>query len=365
MANFWVVALGLLLVSSYPANAETPPRYTLTVLPLTFYSLSGRGSGLNNRGQVVGVTGAYDPQRQVDAPPSLRLALWQRGRRLRLLVSAQEQAWAGRSSTAAAINDRGEVAGNFQVINSGGWTYTGSNSFRWAHGRLAIIPGLPGDDYWAVTGLNNLGDAVGTSNKNIRGDLIAEMPPGADPDAPHAFVSSHGRTASLGLGIANGINDRGQIVGASGGRAILWQNGVQKTLGEGEASAINAHGLIAGTCVLAARQRDKTRACLWQDGRRVILSRLPSHASAVNSRGQVVGRADVAGPGGAQDSHAALWRRGREYDLNRYVRLPQGWTLTEATGINDAGWIIGEGYVDSGPRAHSPARGFTFLLTPR
>ncbi len=354
----------LALLSALPASADAPPRYTLTALPLTFYSLSGRGSGLNNRGQVVGVTGAYDLQRQVDAPPLLRLALWQRGRRLRLLVSAQEQAWAGRNSTAAAINDRGEVVGNFQIISSGAWTYTGSNSFRWASGHLAIIPGLPGDDYWAVIGLNNRGDAVGTSNKNIRGDLTAEMPPGTDADAPHAFVSSRGKTTWLGIGVANGINDRGQIVGASGGMAVLWQNGVRKTLGEGEASAINAHGLVVGTCGLASRQRDSTRACLWQNRRQVILSRLPSHASAVNSRGQVVGRADVAVPGDAQDSHAVLWRRGQEYDLNRCVRLPKGWTLTEATGINDQGWIIGEGYVNPEPNSSPLGRQFTFLLTP-
>lgn len=364
MRNTVVLLLaGLLLPGA--SKADTLPRYQLTVLPLTFYSLSGHGCGLNNKGQVIGDSTADRVERGNDLPPLLRLALWQRGKKLRLLFSAQTHLDMDRHSTAVSINDRGQVVGNFQIISSGGWTYYGSHAFCWTKGHLANIPLLPGDDYGAALGLNNHGDVVGTSNQNIRGDLLVDAPPGTNANAPHAFVYRRGKTTWLGFGSANSINDRGQIVGASaGGTAVLWQNGGRKTLWEGAASAINEAGMVVGTRGNRSF-REKPSACLWKNGRLFILSSLRSDAYGVNRRGQVVGEVQRPRPGGGSETRASLWQRGREYDLNRCVHLPKGWILNKATGINDRGWIIGEGHVDSGPSGSSPEREFTFLLTPQ
>jgi len=181
------------------SSADAPPRYQLTVLPLTFYSLSRHGSGLNNQGQVVGVSSLDSIARGKGGSPLLRLALWQRGKKQWLLFSAQEHLDLDRSSTAAGINDRGQVIGNFQVISFGAVTSYSSNAFLWAKGSLVDIPLLPGDDYCAVQGLNNHGEAVGTAATNA--------------GLSHAFIYRRGKTINQGVGSASGINDQSWIIG--------------------------------------------------------------------------------------------------------------------------------------------------------
>ena len=59
---------------------------------------------------------------------------------------------------------------------------------------------------------------------------------------------------------------------------------------------------------------------------------------------------------GAVASHAFVYSAGRMQDLNALIPAHSGWVLTEATSINDAGRIVGEGLPNGVER--------TFLLTP-
>ncbi len=57
-----------------------------------------------------------------------------------------------------------------------------------------------------------------------------------------------------------------------------------------------------------------------------------------------------------QNFKAFLYASGKAYDLNTLVTNAAGWTLTNATAVNDAGQIVGAGFVNGQEHA--------FLLTP-
>lgn len=77
-----------------------------------------------------------------------------------------------------------------------------------------------------------------------------------------------------------------------------------------------------------------------------------SEARALNIYGDVVGR---SGNGDWSASRAMLWRGGTAVDLHTTV-TDNGWTLQVATGINNAGQIVGTGRHNGQTRA--------FLLQP-
>ena len=175
-----------------------------------------------------------------------------------------------------------------------------------------------------------------------------------------------GHITRLWPGVARDINNQGWIVGvkdagfnASRAKGVLWRNG-HITLLSMQPVAINGRGEIAGNIPLT---EDTGRACVWRRGRVTLLSKQISHAYALNDRGAVVGeRADAALP---HPSHATLWRQGRTYDLNRCVGLPANWVIQSAIGVNNQGWIIGNGGIYKTPKDKQPIRVFSFLLTPR
>jgi probable HAF family extracellular repeat protein len=81
-----------------------------------------------------------------------------------------------------------------------------------------------------------------------------------------------------------------------------------------------------------------------------------SEGDAINALGGVVGRSYNASSGGAIiDSHPFIYDT-QMRDLNDLISTGSGWLITEAWGINDSGWITGQGTLDGQRHA--------FLLTP-
>jgi probable HAF family extracellular repeat protein len=210
----------------------------------------------------------------------------------------------GSASSVNAINDSGQVAGNYSV--DGGVSQHG---FLLTDGSVTELGSLGGTKT-SVSGMNGSGWVVGSSYLS-------------DNSTFHAFLYSNGMMQDLGTFDRNSgatdISSLGQVVGWSGNnstaRAILYYNGVMSDLG-----------------TLGGRS---------------------TSAFAINDLGQVVGTAI-----GLQDSHAFIYEGGVMADLNTLLPLGySGWLLESASDINNDGWITGTALAPDGTE-HG------YILTP-
>jgi len=123
------------------------------------------------------------------------------------------------------------------------------------------------------------------------------------------------------------------------------------------AAAINDANQITGQAYLSANT--KAHAFLWANGKMKDIDTLGSTYSegeSINQSGAVVGRMTVSSPSLYLVYHAFVFRSGKMQDLNKLIPKSSGWVLEEASGINDAGQIVGVGTL------HGQDHGF--LLQP-
>ena len=275
------------------------------------------------------------------------------------------------SSSANAINAAGSCVG---FSEGEGIPFQAT---LWAGGERIVLPARGGEQCMAF-GINDAGVVVGWGQ------------PGPPAIEPRACRWEEGRPTDLGaLGagirsVAYAINTEGAIVGAStielddtqpaAEHAVLWLRDETVDLGTiagsySAATAINDAGRIVGVSTTGRQQRPfgpGTHATLWVDGRSPVdLGTLGtgerSQATAVNAAGAIVGSSATSEElpnGEIGQEHACLWEGGATspQDLNDLVAPNSGWVLERANGINDAGRIVGAGYLRGKPRA--------FLLDP-
>lgn len=247
--------------------------------------------------------------------------------------------------------------------------------FLWVNGLKVKMPTLGGNN-GAAWGANDWGEVVGLA-ETATVDSNCVAPQVLDYEAV-LWTPINNRIQRLPpypgdtVGAAVGINDYGQIVGATGScapvspaigaHAVLWENGKVKDLGSlggafsNVAYAINNHGQVVGISDLAG---DTTaHAFSWQNGTMTDLGTLPgdffSVAFSINNRGQVVGEScDVN-----FNCRAFLWQNGQMIDLNSLVSSGSSLYLLSANDINDRGEIVGQAFDQASGAA--PA----FLLVP-
>jgi probable HAF family extracellular repeat protein len=179
--------------------------------------------------------------------------------------------------------------------------------------------------------INNLGQVVGFSSRLDGNQRAFRYTDGIG-------LEDLGTLPGAQYSVAHGINDAGWVTGGSGGRAFLYTDeGGMVDLGPGTGLAINEAGVIVGqNGGMAVLYLSGTTRFLWGAGA----------AMAINNLNVVVGAAFPV-TGGIQ---AGIWSEVAGYqDLNALIDSTSGWYLASATGINDAGQIVGWGY--------SPERG--------
>jgi len=274
-------------------------------------------SAVNDRGDVTG--------QSADANGSLKAFRWHGGRMTDLGVLDPSVPYA----FGADINNRGWVVGTSDV--AGG---TATHAFLWRDGVL--------------TDLGTLGGATSSASAvNDRGQVVGRSQTAAGQW--HAFLWQDGTMTDLGLDTATGINQVGQITGASPFgdfyRAYRWRNGAVTDLGDlgsgfSDAAAINAQGHVTGTSSLV--HYGVSRAYLYRTSMVDLgtLGGLSAYVVALNDRDEVLGASETAG--GSVD--AFLWRDGRMVDLTAAGVVP---AFAQARDLNNRGQIAGSYYPDT------------------
>ncbi len=336
-----------------------------------------RGTGINNAGDVIGygyasgsqVAFLYNGVTQSLQPESCTGPL--------LSCSFAEANAINQSGTDIVGWSEDSLGGNNAVLfmpKNGSLSDLGSLCVYTTVG-LTPIPA-----YSIASAVNSSGTAVGISLGTACGSISTDT---------HAALFSGGSVTDLGTLGGNdsealGINDSGVVVGDAQFSTVAGQPGYQNafywtaaggmmnlgTLGgpESSATAINASGLIVGWSINAS---NATHAFMWTatGSANCVLNGAPGcmtdlgsfaggtvyQAAAVNSSGQVVGYATVdEGPG------AFLYSNGVMQNLNSLLTGPlaSSVTLEDATGINDGGEIVANGY-DSKTGNYQ-----AYLLTP-
>ena len=343
----------------------------LGALPGSNENFSNPGS-INASGEITGGSenGIIDP---VSGFTELRAVLWKNNRILDLGTLG------GNHSAGTAINSRGQVVGfalnatpdplsffEFGLANG-----TQTRAFLWQDGVMQDLGTLGGPDALAAF-VNDRGQVAGASYT----DSVVNPATGVPTVDP--FLWQNGMMMDLGglggtnSGMVNGLNNRGQVVGASNlagdqtFHPFLWTKpGPMQDLGtfggSGAASAINDAGEVVGSANFAGDQAG--HAFLWKKGNMMDLGTVDgdtcSVASANNAEGQIVGMSFNCD---YSTQHAVLWQNGQIIDLNTLISPNSALYLTRALAINDRGEIAGIG--NPPDCFFDPGCGHAFLLIP-
>jgi probable HAF family extracellular repeat protein len=146
------------------------------------------------------------------------------------------------STIASAINNQAQVVGNYVHDDRG------IHAFLYSAGRFTDL-GTLGGTFSTATGINDAGTVIGNSSIAVGQD--------------RGFVYADGVMTALvpskSASSANGINSEGQIVGAIGGRAFLYENGVMTNLNT--LIAPDSDFLLVSGLAINDRQQILAKAC--------------------------------------------------------------------------------------------------------
>jgi|HubBroStandDraft_6_1064221.scaffolds.fasta_scaffold23584_2 probable HAF family extracellular repeat protein len=276
-------------------------------------------------------------------------AIWKDG-----VMSALSPLNGGYNSQAQWINDLGQVVGFAENGTSDTTcaTVTPSQLLRfeaviWGpDGKARELSPLAGDTVGYGFSINNLGQAIGVSGVcgNTR---VPPITPGKN--APHAVLwDKDGKPANLGslggggFNIPGGINDRGEVAGASLAKdgtvhPFLWtrETGMQDLGGFSGAivtgipccGTLNNSGEAVG---LTVDKQFNMRAWLWRDHSKTDLNLLVANNSplylaaafAINDYGQIVGQAIVKSSCPAQSPPAWQVNQSACTEVHAFLATP-------------------------------------------
>ena len=268
----------------------------------------------------------------------------------------------GTSSAALGINDHGDVVGS--SLN-GAIT---DDAVLWPHtGGIIDIgePLLNEEGSGVANAINNAGQIVGTTTvfSPTFGTTNAFLWSAKDGLTIIGSVSPQFSSPLVG---ANAISSDGTVVGATSltGQlaSFIWTptTGIKKIpISPSYATGINRGFVVGSSACLAPRPCGAYHAFVWSRYGSFDLGTLPgdtsSAASAINFSLEIVG-VSLNSSGKAR---AFFWKPGyRMMDLNKLVHA-RGWILTSATAINHWGQIVGSGTLNGVPH------GFLLTVIPK
>jgi probable HAF family extracellular repeat protein len=258
----------------------------------------------------------------------------------------------GDGSSALGINRSGVVVGKANNAQ-GVW-----RAFVYANGEMKDL-GTPGDRASSATSVNDRGEIVGafTNSDGVEraffysGGKVRDIGSLGGPNASSRASAINNSSIVVGYSLVNRTETRSFVFSPNTGmkefEGLLGRQGV--------ACGVNASGSVVG---FAAFGQVPSRAFLVSEGSKLqeigSAGSPKSFALGVNDAGEVVGAAEFAGSAGPR---AFLFKNGKLIDLNSQINFTLGWTLQNATAINDSGEIVGSGLTPRG-KIHA------FLLTP-
>jgi probable HAF family extracellular repeat protein len=326
-------------------------------------------ASINSQGAVLGASenGLPDPVYGVRA---FVATIWKHGEVQDLGTLGGGLSWTGLS-----INDRGQAVG--AAMNT--------NPDPDGFGLAIVFEGniIPGNQWHAVLWQNGTIQDLGTLGEGLDSDAFfvnqqgqvagisytdsivhPENGRGTPTQAP--FFWENGQMTNVGtlggaFGVANGLNNRGQVVGSSNvtmdgslDHAFLWDRGSLHDLGTfggdfSNAFWIDDSGEVVGGATTPGNLT--LRAARWKNGHITNLGSLNgdvcSYASSSNSKGQIIGNSipcDTDGP-----SLPFLWENGGPMvDLNTLIPPGSGVVLNEGVSINEKGEIVASATLDNG-----------------
>jgi len=359
--------------------------------------------GLNNQGWAENMDGVLTPPITSTSTTivSGRAVISIYGTNIDLGTLGGDNSW----TNYGGINDRGEAVGlaETSVLDPNGEDMCGFKTkktcrgFLWRHGHIMALPTLGGNNGQAAA-INNRGQIVGISETTVPDP---GCPPSKQPgttilpvmwekdghgrdDGDDADDRGHGMEAGQRVralptlpgepdGFVQGLNDRGQAVGATGTctsfaiHAVLWEDDTAfqlKDLGPSgdNAYAINDHGQIVG--YVTSPDRSTIFPVVWLDGRHGGVTTIPilpgdgaAFATGINNRGQVVGSTFNS----QGWSRGFIWQDGVVTDLNSLISKDSNLLINAASNVNERGQISGMATIMSGPDA---GKIHAILLTP-
>lgn len=190
-------------------------------------------TGTNNWGRTVGwaETGLHDPSCDPQSGQVLQFkpAIWDHGsERPRELPLVEGDS----SGAATAINDRGQIVGISGACDQAQGRRTATHAVLWENGRVKKIGHIGGDMWTTPMAITERGDIAGFGSTRM-GDLDGDsfhafLKPADGP------MRDLGVPAGDTFSVATGINRQRQIVGYAGGatamHAFIWQNGSLRVL---------------------------------------------------------------------------------------------------------------------------------------
>jgi probable HAF family extracellular repeat protein len=324
-----------------PTPAPTPlatPAYTVTDLGSLGLGIT-HGLAINATGEITGYS-YLSTEFQVTCPPQryggptkcfehpYHAFLWGNG------VMTDLGTLGGHFSQGVAINSTGEIVGQADTTSAG-------DAFLWTGTKMTDLGS------WNAQDINDSGQISGGCQQACvyQNGKFTPLP------------NPSGLTCNCGL-----INNAGDVTGgctdstsnATGKQYIvLWQGGTPTDLGNLGGPAIRITALNEASPVqvtgFGQDSTDANHAFLWSSGTLTDIGAAfypdELYPTSINDHGVIVG-----GP--------FIWSNGTLQNLNNLVPQGSGFTLDDATGINDTGQILVNGSSTGGAGVHA------FLLTP-